>query len=169
MNTDQRIILDSPLDVPKIQELYNRIILATPDVLELFHLSLLEAQHLGTSQGKSPMVAIMEYCEHLNVDVLQEYSKLTNIPLSNVRLLFENDIVNFLINVSIFYRSQLTFRGITKHLRDNSKFLMLESIVDSESRASHVIAIAKDLTYVQLSKCNSISGLSSENDIPDLS
>lgn len=167
MNTNQRIILDSPLGVPVIQELYNRIILAAPDIIELFHLALLEAQYLGTSQGKSPMIAVMEYCEHLNTDVLQEYSKLTNIPLSNVRHLFENDVVNFLIIVSKFYRNQLTFKGIAKHLLDNSKFLMLEQIVDAESKASHVIAVAKDLTYVQLSKCNSFSRLSPENDIAD--
>lgn len=169
MNTNQRIILDSPLNVPMIQDLYNRIILATPDILELFHLALLEAQYLGTSQGKSPLVAVMEYCENLNVDVLHEYAKLTNIPFSKVRHLFENDVVNFLIIVSKFYRNQITFKGLAKHLLDNSKFLMLESITDSESKISHVIVIAKDLTYVQLSKCNSFSGLSSENNIADFS
>ena len=166
MNTNQRIILDSPLGVPVIQELYNRIILTVPDIIELFHLALLEAQYLGTSQGKSPFVAVGEFCEYLNHEVLHEYSNISNIPIATVRTLFENDIVNFVTQCSKFYRCQIKFRGLTKYLLENSRYLMLESLADVEGKPSYIVAVSKELTYEQLSKCNNPNRLSLESHLP---
>ena len=58
------------------------------------------------------MVAVGEFCEHLNPDVLREYATLTNLNIATVRSLFENDILNFVIIISKFYRSQIKFKGI---------------------------------------------------------
>ena len=167
MNASSKVILESPLVVPDVVDIYRRIILAVPDMNELVHLALLEAQYLGTSQGKSAMVAVGEFCEHLNPDVLREYASLTNMDISTVRSLFEHDILNFVTIVSKFYRSQIKFKGISKYLLDNSKYLMLEQIVDTANKPPHIIATIKDLTYVQLSRSNNPDRLSFKDDLAD--
>lgn len=167
MNASNKVILESPLVVPDIVDIYRRIILAVPDMNELVHLALLEAQYLGTSRGKSVLFAIGEFCEHLNSDVLHEYASLTNMTIATVRSLFENDILNFVIIISKFYRSQIKFKGISKYLLDNSKYLMLEQIVDTANKPPHIIATIKDLTYVQLSRSNNPDRLSFKDDLAD--
>ena len=113
MNASNKVILESPLVVPDIVDIYRRIILAVPDMNELVHLALLEAQYLGTSQGKSAMVAVGEFCEHLNPDVLREYASLTNLNIATVRSLFENDILNGeLYNVVSYGNGENEFLGM---------------------------------------------------------
>ena len=165
MNALNNVILESPLIVPDINDIYQRIVLAIPDVEELLHLALLEAQYLGTSQGKSPIIAVGEFCEHLNPDVLQEYATLTNMDIRTVRSLFENDIINFVNIVSKFYRCQLKFKGMSKYLLENSKYLMLEQLVDAANKPPYIVTAVKDLTYVQLSRSNNPDRLSFENDL----
>ena len=167
MNASSKVILESPLVVPDVVDIYRRIIIAVPDMNELVHLALLEAQYLGTSQGKSVMVAVGEFCEHLNPDVLHEYATLTNLNIATVRSLFENDILNFVIIISKFYRSQLKFKGMSKYLLENSKYLMLEQLVDAANKPPHIIATIKDLTYVQLSRSNNPDRLSFKDDLAD--
>ena len=165
MNASSKVILESPLVVPDVVDIYRRIILAVPDMNELVHLALLEAQYLGTSQGKSVMVAVGEFCEHLNPDVLREYATLTNMDIRTVRSLFENDIINFVNIVSKFYRCQLKFKGMSKYLLENSKYLMLEQLVDAANKPPYIVTAVKDLTYVQLSRSNNPDRLSFENDL----
>ena len=166
MNANMEVILESPLVVPAIMEIYQRVVLAVPDTVELVHLALLEAQYVGTSQGKSPFVAVGEFCEYLNHEVLHEYSNISNIPIATVRTLFENDIVNFVTQCSKFYRCQIKFRGLTKYLLENSRYLMLESLADVEGKPSYIVAVSKELTYEQLSKCNNPNRLSLESHLP---
>ena len=113
MNASSKVILESPLVVPDVVDIYRRIIIAVPDMNELVHLALLEAQYLGTSQGKSVMVAVGEFCEHLNPDVLHEYATLTNLNIATVRSLFENDILNGeLYNVASYGNGKNEFLGM---------------------------------------------------------
>ena len=45
MNASSKVILESPLVVPDVVDIYRRIILAVPDMNDLVHLALLEAQY----------------------------------------------------------------------------------------------------------------------------
>lgn len=155
-----RVILESPLAIPDIREIYHRIEMVVPSPLEITHLALLDAQGLSTTLGKSPLEAVVDICEQLDMRVIEEYTALTNMNRADVHVRFENDVYQFVTQTSNFYKSQLKFISLSKHLLHNGKYLMAEEIINDDIRPHYVVAIIKELSYVQLSKCNNSNFLS---------
>lgn len=165
MSSSSLVILESPLVVPELSDIYNRVLQVIPDPLELMHIALLEAQWLADSQGTTTTELLNRYMEALNADVIQEYSDLINVPIESIRVKIADDLQEFINRVSKYYRGQFFFKGFTKYLLENKSYVMVDSLIESPPQ---LIAKIKVLNYVQISKRDYTDGLSLKDDLPDV-
>lgn len=165
MSSSSIVILESPLVVPELADIYSRVLQAIPDPLELMYIALLEAQWLADSQGTTTTELLSRYIEALNTDVIQEYSDLINLPIESIRLKIAGDLQDFINQVAKYYRGQFFFKGFTKYLLEQKSYVMVDSLVETPPQ---LIAKIKALNYVQISKRDHTDGLSLKDDLPDI-
>lgn len=130
MYFDQLVIVKSPVILPHLKVLLDRLCAVIGDSSLINNISLLYAQGYIYSMEEDIRVVAGGFGDHVSNDMLFPYQSILAIPTPDARECLKNDVFDFIIQASTFFKNDYTLNNIMQQAAQQNCYLSVNRVMD---------------------------------------